>query len=217
MWFWEIQFPPPISIFLELELFWWVPDCLSRKFFWDLAKLNLIIQNVCKSQKPYEIVYKSCKMLKLWHNLCDFEKFTFHLQSVFSWSWNFSDKSQIVCQGNFFDISQSSIWLYKMYAKVKNPMKWCINRVNCWELWHNICDFEKSTFHLQSVFSWSWNFSDKSQIVCQGKFCEISQSSIWLYKMYAKVKNHMKWYINHVNCWELWHNLCDFEKFTFHL
>jgi len=133
VWFWEIHFPPPIRIFLELELFWQVSDCLSRKNFWDLAKLNLIIQNVCKSQKPYEMVYKSSKMLKIWHNLCDFEKSSFHLQSVFPRSWNFSDKSQIVCQGKFFEISQSSIWLYKMYAKAKNLMKWYINQVKCWK------------------------------------------------------------------------------------
>jgi len=215
--FWEIHFPPPISIFLELELFWQVSDCLSRKIFWDLAELNLIIQIVCKSQKHYKIVYKSCGMLKIWHNLCDFEKSTFHLKSVLSWSWNFSDMSQIVCQGKSFEISQSSIWLYKMYAKVENSMKWYTNHIIGWKYDIIYVIFGKSTFHLPSVFSSSKNFSDKSQIVCQGKFFEISQSSIWLYKMYAKVKNPKKWYINHVNCWKLWHNLCDFEKSIFHL
>jgi len=40
----SIHFSPPISIFLELELFWQVSDCLSRKYFRDLAELDLITQ-----------------------------------------------------------------------------------------------------------------------------------------------------------------------------
>ena len=67
----------------------------------------------------------------------------------------------------FFEISQSSIWLYKNVRKKSKTMKWYINHVNCRNLWHNLCDFEKSTFHLQSVFSWSWKFSDKPRFVCQ--------------------------------------------------
>jgi len=37
--------------FLELELFWQVSDCLSRKFFWDLAEPFVIIPIITKVRK----------------------------------------------------------------------------------------------------------------------------------------------------------------------
>ena len=41
--------------FLELEHFWQVSDCLSRKFFWDLAEPIVIIPKNTKVWKIMEI------------------------------------------------------------------------------------------------------------------------------------------------------------------
>jgi len=159
-------------------------------------------------------------------------------------SWNFSDKSQIVCQENIFEISQSSIWLYKKSCEIlmilsqigrfwvntlftshqyfpgagtfltslrlfvkkiflrsrkaqsdytKSPksrktQNYTQNRVKYWWFCHKFAILSQYTFHLPSVFSWSWNFSDKSQIVCRENIFEISQSSIWLHKNSKKSK-----------------------------
>ena len=42
--------------FLELEFLWQVSDCLSRKFFWDLAEPIVIIQKTQKSIKPRKCI-----------------------------------------------------------------------------------------------------------------------------------------------------------------
>jgi len=111
--------------------------------------------------------------LKYWQ-LCHFwvilRKSTFCLHSVCSWSWNFSDKSRMVCQRNiFWDLAELNLITQK-HSKVKKSPKWykIVKTIDnsvviCVILIH-------STFNLQSVFSWSWNFSDKSRMVCQRNF-----------------------------------------------
>jgi len=68
--------------FLELELFWQVSDCLSRKFFWDLAEPNVIIPINIKVWKYSKIVRKYTFSCNFRQKIVIFENCTFLLRSV---------------------------------------------------------------------------------------------------------------------------------------
>ena len=106
--------------FLELEIFWQISDCLSKKFFWDLAEPIVLIQKTQKSEKhrkyALNIAYR-CKFLLKLDVLRNPHSSSYQ---YISWSWKFFGKSQIVCQRNFSEISQSPSYLFKKHKSLKN-------------------------------------------------------------------------------------------------
>jgi len=168
------NFPGAGTFLTSLRLFVKENFLRSRKaqsYYTKYLKLKnaQIIHKTCLDVYDYGIM---CVILR--NSLSTFNQY-------FPGAGTFLTSLRLFVEKIFFEISQSSIWLYKI-PKTQNRSNNTQNMSKCLWLWHNVRDSEKSTFHLQSVFSRSWNFSDKSQIVCRENIFEISQSSIWLYK-----------------------------------
>ena len=125
-------------------------------------------------------------------------------------SWNFSDKSQIVCQENIFEISQSSIWLYKKSLKSKNPemhTKSCKYRQFC----HKIGRFWVNTlFSSHQYFPGAGTLLTSLRLFVEKIFLR-SRRARSDYTKSLKSQKPYKLCINRVNFWQLCHKLLDFE------
>ena len=146
------------------------------------AELNLIVQKVENSKTLQMLPRMHPSVLNYTTILVILINSLFTSNQYISSSWNFSNKSQIGCQRKFFwDLAELNMIIQK-HAKVEKHWK-CIQIT--WKLWYLVIKsviLINSPFTSNKYISWSWNFSNKSQIVCQGKNLWDLQSFIWLYK-----------------------------------
>jgi len=107
---------------------------------------------------------------------------------VCPWSWNFSDKSQMVCQRKiFWDLAELNIIIPK-YAKVKKAEK-CIQFTWKWRhLVINSAILRNSLFTSNQCSLGAGTSLTSLRWFVKEKLSEISQSSTWLYQNMQKLQ-----------------------------
>ena len=186
-WFWETHFDPQFCIFPAAGTFLTILRLFVKKIFLRSRKAQ---SDYTKSPKSRKIPKRTKNRVNIDNSVTNWAiwvntLFTSH--QYFPGAGTFLTSLRLFVEKIFLR-SRRARSDYTKSLKSQESNKLCMNHVFFDNSAINCLILSKFTFRLSSVFSWSWNFSDKSQIVCRENICEISQSSIWLYKMSKKSK-----------------------------
>jgi len=119
--FWEIHFNPHICIFLGAGNFLANLRLFVREIFLRSRRAHRDCSKNTKVWKSHKIHINAIYTYKIPLNSSVLRNPLSSSYLYISWSWKFSGKSQIVCQRNFSEISQSPSCLYEKHKSLKTP------------------------------------------------------------------------------------------------